>query len=490
MHHSLSIQEINHRLIRLRNLERLYPELKAKYEQVKDENRVLKKRVVVLESAVTTQQQTIQSLQLQIEELKRMIFGRRKRKDYGENDDDSSSFSSPSQSTIERDASSYHRRIPYQEEITKEETHTIDVCASCCTPLTRIKTVVFYEEDILLPDTPASFKEVTRHTAEKGFCNQCMMWRPALPLPPTPVVIGPKVRAFVSYASVILRLSYAQIQHLLHDLYAFPLSQGEITYILEREARKLTHPHEQLKQTIREQNGVHYDETGWKVREGTQGNYAWVMTGTETKDAVFLIGRSRGKGNAEELKGEKYTTHIGITDDYGTYRNLFAYHQLCWAHPLRKLRDLGQSEMLDPSTRIHCHQVYREFSSLYTDLRAVLGTPFDLMRRMETREKLIARFHAIAALHDHDPKKLQMIKEGLNKNTDSYFTCLVHEGIPPDNNKAERALRHLVLKRKISFGSCSQRGADTLGVLVSVLLSLWWRKPKYFFQEYLALRGV
>ena len=128
---------------------------------------------------------------------------------------------------------------------------------------------------------------------------RCQRWRPALPLPPTSVVLGSRVRAFVSYASIILRLSYEQIQHILSDLYAFKLSQGEITNILTKESIKLAPQFAQLKTAIRAQSGAQYDETVWKVQSEEQGNYAWVMTGTKTPDAVFLMGRSRGKGNAQ-----------------------------------------------------------------------------------------------------------------------------------------------------------------------------------------------
>jgi len=103
---------------------------------------------------------------------------------------------------------------------------------------------------------------------------------------------------------------------------------------------------------------------------------------------------------------------------------------------------------------------------------------------------LRARFTVISTPSPEDPKKLATIKESLRKNTNAYFTCLLFDGIPPDNNKAERSLRHLVLKRKISFGSCTQKGANAMSVLASVILSLWWRRPKNFFQEYLAMRGL
>ena len=383
-------------MIEWRNLKTLH---QAARERIARQEKLITEQadeIRLLKEENTHQKKQIETLTLRVEELERMIFGRRKRTDQNHNADDSSSFSSFRPKTP-RNAASYHRRIPPPEEITKEESHTIDACPSCNTPLTRMTTVVFYEEDIRVPETAVSFKDVTKHTVEKGFCNQCRTWRPALPIPPTPVVIGPKARVFISYASVILRLSYDQIQHVLYDLYAFPISQGEITNIIEGEATTLTPAYEQLKQGIRQQKGVHYDETSWRVQQEEQGNYAWVMTGTETPDAVFLMGVGRDKGNAVELKGDA-STAVGITDDYGAYRVLFTAHQLCWAHPLRKLRDMAQSDTLNPEMRAHCQSVFAHFAALYHDVRRTLGTPFDLAVRTAERDACVVHrhFHSVS----------------------------------------------------------------------------------------------
>jgi len=78
-------------------------------------------------------------------------------------------------------------------------------------------------------------------------------------------------------------------------------------------------------------------------------------------------------------------------------------------------------------------------------------------------------------------------KLALTRNATKYFTCLLHKNIPADNNKAERALRHLVIKRKLSFGSRTDKGAHTMSVLLSVLYSLQQKNPLNFFREYMAL---
>lgn len=490
MAHALTQQEIHQRLIRLRNYERFYPELRKKYQHLQHENRTLKERIVLLETRDREKDAIIESLRLQMEELRQIVFGKKKRTANDTDDDcQNPDAAVSSHRPVPRAPDSYHRRIPRAEDITKEKRHPIDTCPDCRTPLTRLNTRTFYKEDIILPAPERPLKEVTAHTVEQGYCSKCQKWKTAIPIPSAPVVLGPRVKQYIASLSILIRCSFQQIRTLLQTTYQFEVSDGEISNILVHEATNLRPAFEQLRERIRQQRGAHYDETGWPVQDGEQGNFAWVMTGIETPEAVFAVGQNRGKGNAKALRGSN-DTQIGITDDYGAYRALFARHQLCWAHPLRKLRDLARSDMLETERRTHCASMYERFKSLYADLRSELAHPFVRAKRTQVRSRLLERFDALTIPHDDDPQKLRTIKANLQKGRYAYFTCVLHDGIPPDNNKAERALRHLVLKRKTSFGSKTQRGADTMSILASVLLSLWWSRPKNFFQEYTALRGV
>ena len=49
------------------------------------------------------------------------------------------------------------------------------------------------------------------------------------------------------------------------------------------------------------------------------------------------------------------------------------------------------------------------------------------------------------------------------------FTFLRRPGVPPTNNLAEQALRHLVIFRKISFGTRSDSGLKTHSILPSLV---------------------
>ncbi|MCI0542258.1 transposase, partial [bacterium] len=349
---ALSENEIQQRLVRLRNLEHLYARAKERISFLESENRQLKQRIKELEEKDSDKNGRIEALAFQLEQIKNKVFSkkpivermvRKKEKK-------------------ERDAFSYQRPLPKQ--ITETKYHPIHRCVHCKETFTERSLRIFFEEDIPLPIQ----KIVTRHEVEVGYCKNCKRQSSGHPVPSKKTVLGDNVKKYVCLLSIANRLPHAQIKENLKDAFGLGVSIGEIGNILEEEALNLRPEYEKLKQSVMNQKAVHYDETGWKVQKEEHGKYAWVAAGAENNDAVFSLGRSRGKGNIEELG----TAKIGITDDYGAYRNSFSEHQLCWAHPQRKLRDLAESGEIEREKRERCAKTYSRFSKLYKNIRKSL----------------------------------------------------------------------------------------------------------------------
>lgn len=457
-------EEVKKRLIRLRNLEYLHEQQRFKIWHLRDENRELKKEITALKLMASEQQKTINDLKLQVEELRVMVFGRKKKKDIDDDD-----IVPPKEKTT-RTSDSYKRPEPTDAEVTEIKPHPLYQCR-CGTVMTKKHAVVFYEEDIPIPAT----KIVRKHVVEKAYCQNCRNWQTAIPLPNHKVVIGRNAQKYICYLNVMCRLSFSQTQNVLKDTYDLNVSQGEIAKILEREGNRLRPFYEQLKTKIRGEPGVHLDETGWKLLMGGDTSYSWVMSGTESKESVFLVGESRGKGNADNLLGDGFRGFV-VSDDYGAYKTL-KNHQLCWAHLIRKFRDLATSGEMPSIQRSHCKEEYAKLCGIYDELTQNRGG----QRYDEFAQKLAN----LSAIKPNDPKKLIHIKTTLRRNAPNYLTCLSDPRIPLTNNQAERSLRHLVLKRKISFGSLTKGTAENLAILLSILLSLKQRYQSSFFGEYL-----
>ena len=164
----LSDREIHKRLTEWRNYKRLYPELKQKYEQAK-------KRIKELEDALRRErkerEESVETLKLQIEELREMVFGRKKS---GSDTDDQEKGCLPKNHSRnkakERSPSSYRRPTPSDDEVTKENHYSIDSCPDCDEPLCNLKEAVRYLEDIILPAFQG--KTVEKQHIETGFLHE------------------------------------------------------------------------------------------------------------------------------------------------------------------------------------------------------------------------------------------------------------------------------------------------------------------------------
>jgi len=139
-----------------------------------------------------------------------------------------------------------------------------------------------------------------------------------------------------------------------------------------------------------------------------------------------------------------------------------------------------------------CKVTYEEFAKLYErvrdEMKKEIEQSTDDIQRWKLKDELMGQFEKIAIIHENDPTKLITYKTSLLKNKEKYFVCILVPGIPADNNGAERALRHLVLKRKICNGSITKRSATFMSINYSVLLSLYWQYPTNIFSRYKKIR--
>jgi DNA repair exonuclease SbcCD ATPase subunit len=490
---ALSSTETKQRLIKLRNFERvLYPAARARITKLEAEVKQLKAEKTELETKINEQDGIIQKLLLQVDALNTKVFGK---KHTANKDKNSDNPDKPRDSKKDRSPESYRRPLPDESEVTSTESYPIDLSPS--SPhyghnLSETEVVTTYLEDSIPPEA-MQLKTVAKHLIEKAYCHDCQVWLRGKDIPPQTVTLGENVAILVVYLSTVRRFSYQQIIEHVRTFFHIELTDSAIDGMLERQARKLRPACELLIRTILSQVGTHIDESHWKVAAEKLGHYVWSITPVGiSRDTFFLFGQSRGKGTLTNkilapLK-DLDKSIIAITDDYGGYREVeqFLEHALCWAHPNRKLRELAESKNLSKQYRKICLTTYRAFNELYKDCQSLWENKTISDEDRAKRILLLKEcFDAVAKSNDKDPPQLKTYKDSLRHNKECYFVCQSYPGIIPlDNNKAERSLRHLVIKRKTSFGSKTQKGADVLSVIYSVALSLYWRDPNNYFKAY------
>ena len=206
---------------------------------------------------------------------------------------------------------------------------------------------------------------------------------------------------------------------------------------------------------------VHADETPWSM-DGARG-YAWFFGNDDFK--VFLFRHTRGSIVPKNVIGTDPLEMVLVTDRYGGYTaDLKVARQYCFVH---LLRDLKKQELDFPD-----EPEVRHFAA---DLKPQLVTAIELRngglslknyrRRAAAIKKKIIKICAAPARHP----AVQYIQNIFREHQDKMFQWVKSPDIPAENNFAERALRPMVIARKISFGSQSERGLKTREILMTIL---------------------
>lgn len=142
--------------------------------------------------------------------------------------------------------------------------------------------------------------------------------------------------------------------------------------------------------------------------------------------------------------------------------------QWCWSHLKRDIQALIDSD--DAQVRRLGHDLMRPTKVLFRQwhrYRAGEITHAGLKRLLAPQREQINALWLRGQCSGH-PRLTGMCQELWNQR-DWLWTFLDHEGVEPTNNAAERALRHAVIWRKLSFGTQSAKGSRFVETLLTVI---------------------
>ncbi|HSW77183.1 MAG TPA: transposase [Candidatus Chromulinivoraceae bacterium] len=495
MSRKLTDDVIASRMVELRNLRKLHVRDRRQIAELKAENKVIRAENVELRQLLAQALEKIDAQAIQIAELQTMVFGKKKRPPAGGTPAVTPTlFALPKQP---RSKDSYRRPLPPASAVTQEVALPLPATCACGGHFNPNKTTIHerYEEDIPLPELTRDYQPqlVTKYLIERGECLAC--GRAATggnkDLSGQAVTLGSNTRLLVCHLISVVGLSYAQTTGLLLSLYNLTVTDGEIAHILQKQHQTWLPAYTQLKSDIRAAPVVHADETPWPIQDQQGHGYAWNLCDGTSAKVYFALEQSRGATYAHTLFGEDSDqpfAGVRITDDYAAYRSesLPGTQQLCWAHLYRTIRDLRYNAHLPEEQLPYVELWYASFAGIYQDLRTYLNEPYDEVVREQQAETLWQRVQRLANQPAPEgagePQKLTRLKAQLKRaGKDRLFVCLLKD-TPCDNNRTERDLRQLVLKRKRSFGSKSERGAQALATVLSLCTTTWRTAPQGYFK--------
>lgn len=365
--------------------------------------------------------------------------------------------------------------------------HHLEHCPDCGYTL-RQHQLASKRQVIELPPPPPV--EVTEHQLYKGWCARCSKWHYASAELSTQVVghgrMGVRIASLIAYLRTTLRMPVRLIREYLHTMHNLVISTGEIIELLHRvaEVEPVTRATHELHESIRQSHIVHGDETVW--REEGQNGYVWLFC-TPQGERYYEYDKSRAGAVAKRILGSDFKGTL-VTDFYAAYNDFAGEHQRCWAHLLRDLHQLKEEH----KDNVQVLEWAGELRQLYDTAQDALTGPSP--PTAQQREALYAQsVQAIAELgrkyanaKEHSAHPCHTLAKRLLLHLDGLFQFVRQPGLSADNNLAERSVRPVVVMRKVSGGSQSERGSRTRMLLAS-LFGTWRAKGLNPFNECLFL---
>lgn len=230
-------------------------------------------------------------------------------------------------------------------------------------------------------------------------------------------------------------------------------------------ATNATRPaYDDLVEMLPKEKSVNVDETPTKEANAS----AWIWTVVARKYTVFTVRLTKARSVITQLLGSRYCGVV--TSDRAKMYDCFERHQWCWAHLKRDFETLAQSPHRG-AKQIGTKLVERT-RELFHNWHCVRDGTIGRRTFLKHHHRLYAEFHET---FDAGARSSDRATSGLCANLFNGFENLwpfandPARQIEPTNNAAERALRHPVIWKQLSFGTQSARGSRFVETLLSAV---------------------
>lgn len=360
--------------------------------------------------------------------------------------------------------------LRFRTDPDRQVRHPVSACDQCGEDLTSTPpTAVERRQVIDLPDQPVV---VTEHQAEVKACPHCGA-RTHAPFPEgvrAPVQYGPNILTLIAYLHYYQLIPFARLRELLRDVWDLPLSTGPVFRGLRQVAARLEPVMETVRQALHSAPVVNTDETGMRV----EGKLAWFHT-VSTPRLTFLFAHARrGRAAVDAMDILPHRTGTTIHDGWPTYREYPGNHGLCNAHHDRELTAAEETTQQDWAAALR--HLLSEMKAAADAARAAGAD----MVPPATREELLTRYdqYIQEGLRQNPARlpqpgrrrrpaqsKTRNLLERLDTQRADVLRFLDDLTVPFDNNLAERDLRMVKVRQKISGTFRTQAGARAFGTV-------------------------
>jgi transposase len=347
------------------------------------------------------------------------------------------------------------------------ERHPVETCAGCGASLATVPVKDILARQVV--DIPPIDRVVSEHQVEVKGCPRCGQVNQGS-FPPeanTLVQYGPRLKGIMVYLMDGQLLPSKRVCEVLQDLVGVKVSEGTL-YTARGQCFEALAPIEQgIQVAIEETAVVHFDETGLRVNQ----RLWWLHVASTQGLTYYFVHPKRGQVAMDEMGILPEFRGYAVHDGWTSYQRYDCQHVLCNAHHLRELQYIWEQY-----GQAWAFQMSLLLATIHHWVKAVKAQGETALPTLELAA-FEARYQAILDQGFADnplpptpqtkPKKRGRPKRSPPRNLlERLYTHqasvlgFMHDfTLPFDNNQAERDLRMMKLKQKISGSFRSEAGA-------------------------------
>lgn len=352
--------------------------------------------------------------------------------------------------------------------------HEPTTCRGCGSSLHLVSGTIAATRQVI--DLPPIRVETVEHQRIEKLCRCETVTTGVFPADvKCSVSYGPRVHAVGAYLLNVHYLPVARTAAVFKDLFQLPVSTGWVSSLGQKTSTLLADTLVLIKQAVTASTVAHVDETGLRVA----GGLSWVHSASTTTHSMFHVDAKRGL--AGTLKGGVLQSFTGVMvhDGWEPYKTFTAAtHGLCNAHHLRELKKISEdtpelgwakqmTEILVATHRqVQAAKARGDTSLSKETLEAIRHGYGEILTAANVQSP--ARVHPKTGgrIAQTEPRRLL---NRLGPYQDDVLRFATDFTVPFDNNQAERDIRMVKLRQKISGCLRSTTGAEHFVSIRSVL---------------------
>jgi transposase len=352
-----------------------------------------------------------------------------------------------------------HLRSPFPPEaVDKVVPYTLACCPDCGGKLRLFERPAGVQQQVEIQQAP---RIVTEHRALAYRCPHCRKsYFTSLPEAVEKAgLFGPRLTALVAYLKGVCHASFSTIRKFLRDVAGVSVSRGYLAKLTAKVSRSLVQCYDELFQRLPAEAVLNVDETGHP--ENHRKYWTWCFRAQLF--TLFHIDKSRGSEVLVEMLGTEFNGVLGC-DYFSAYRKYMRKFgvrvQFCMAHLIRDVKFLltlpGREERAYGQ---RLRDALRElFAVIHRRSQASPGARISASGFRQALEAARQRVLWAGTTQVPEGKHAQNLAQRFRKHGPAYFRFITTPRIEPTNNLVEQAMRFVVIDRRITQGTRSEKG--------------------------------